>query len=507
MPETRYLYTNGETVKNIDLPAYRDEAWNWISGKPEDTTNESLYSKVAAVFRVANMTAESIANMPFSIYKGETEYDTSETWQNKVGFMHDPRELLRLWRLSLFMTNTAYGLMEGNRAIKKLRYILPESITPKIDKWDGLVGFERRIGTDTRYYPIDEGRIVHIWRLDHTTELQPSKHTEFRALMAAAGVLYYADYYIQSFFQRGGIKPTMLMVKGVPTPADREKIEGVWDKVIHGWTKYLGKVFNADAIDTKVIGEGIDNLTDSALHDAKLADIAMAAGMPLSLLLSNSANYATAKTEYTVWFRDSVIPWAWFIQGQLNEQLFKPLGLRFEFRPEMSEKGQEEEKERAGAYRAYVASGMKPSIAAQVVGIDLPDGVEYEDLDESMPEQKPVAGGASDAPIADIPAEDDGVMVPEKSLTTLTIKQLRELELWQDLAFRKLKQKKSLDFPFVCKEVPEDIATLIREKLPHCINEREIEQAFHLERRDDDALKELATALNKAVDLVMAEAT
>jgi len=309
---------------------------------------------------------------------------------------------------------------------------------------------------------------------------------------------------VQSFFQRGGIKPTMLMVKGVPTPADREKIEGVWDKIVHGWTKYLGKVFNADAIDTKVIGEGIDNLTDSSLHDAKLADIAMAAGMPLSLLLSNSANYATAKTEYTVWFRDSVIPWAWFMQGQLNEQLFKPLGLRFEFRPEMSEKGQEEEKERAGAYRAYVSSGMKPSIAAQVVGIDLPDGVEYEDLDESMLEAKPA--GASDAPIEEIEPEDDGVVVPEKSLTTLTIKQLRELELWQDLAFRKLKNGKSLDFPFVCKEVPEEIGTMIRERLPHCQNEREIEAAFHLERRDDDALKELATALNKAVEVVMAEA-
>lgn len=482
MPETRYLYTNGETVKNIDLPAYRDEAWNWISGKPEDTTNESLYSKVAAVFRVANMTAESIANMPFSIYKGETEYDTSENWENKVGFMHDPRELLRLWRLSLFMTNTAYGLMEGNRAIKKLRYILPESITPKIDKWDGLVGFERRIGTDTRYYPIDEGRIVHLWRLDHTTELQPSKHTEFRALMAAAGVLYYADYYIQSFFQRGGIKPTMLMVKGVPTPADREKIEGVWDKVIHGWTKYLGKVFNADAIDTKVIGEGIDNLTDSALHDAKLADIAMAAGMPLSLLLSNSANYATAKTEYTVWFRDTVIPWAWFIQGQLNEQLFKPLGLRFEFRPEMSDKGQEEEKERAGAYRAYVAAGMKPSIAAQVVGIDLPPEIKYADLDDVfvLPQAQPVNKEEISIEEAEEPEIEE-----QKSVTLLTIDQLRELEHWQDLAFRKLKQGKSLAFPWVSKTLPEEVASAIRERLPECKTTAEIERVFQLDARDD----------------------
>jgi hypothetical protein len=208
----------------------------------------------------------------------------------------------------------------------------------------------------------------------------------------------------------------------------------------------------------------------------------MAAGMPLSLLLSNSANYATAKTEYAVWFRDSVIPWAWFIQGQLNEQLFKPLGLRFEFRPEMSDKGQEEEKERAGAYRAYVAAGMKPSIAAQVVGIDLPPEIKYADLDDVfvLPQAQPVNKEEISIEEAEEPEIEE-----QKSVTLLTIDQLRELEHWQDLAFRKLKQGKSLAFPWVSKTLPEEVASAIRERLPECKTTAEIERVFQLDARDD----------------------
>ena len=118
----------------------------------------------------------------------------------------------------------------------------------------------------------------------------------------------------------------MLMVKGVPNPQEREKIESIWEKVIHGWSKYLGKVFNADAMEVQTIGEGIENLKDCTLHEERLADIAMAAGMPLSLLVANSANYATARTEYTSWFRNSVVPWSGFMADAMNDVLFTPMG-------------------------------------------------------------------------------------------------------------------------------------------------------------------------------------
>jgi len=510
MPKTLHLFTDGATVKGIDLPQYPDAAWDWITGAPEVKDND-LYSRVAAVYRCANMTADALSNLPFVILRGEDEFDSSDDWQNKVGFMKNPRELLRLWRLSLFMTNSAYGFLEGpanRRKYTNLRYLVPTTIAPVADR-EGLKGFKRQLGSESVFYSVEDGRIFYIFKLDHTTELLPSSHTEFKALMAAAGVLFYSNYYVQSFFQRGGIKPALLSVQGVPTPQEREKIESVWDKVVHGWSKYLGKVISAETMDVKVIGDGIDNLKDSSLHDEKLADIAMAAGMPLSLLLANSANYATAQTEYEMWFRDKIVPDSHIVAASLNEQLFEPMGLRFEFRPEESEHGQEEEKARAYAYTMYVSSGMRPSIAAEMLGLDLPQGVEFESLDEGWvpkSERLPQFGEIKPKPDAgtarQMREEEQDSKPPEvkNEPTTLTIQQLRELELWQDMAFRKLKQKKDLDFPFVCKAVPEEIASKIRDRLPDCKNERDIENCFQMSHREDDAIKQLADALNKAVE-------
>jgi len=105
VPENLHYFTDGKTLKGIDLPQYPDSAWNWITCAPDDTKDEELYARVAAVYRVANLSAEAIANVPFAIYKGDQEFDTSDDWQNKVGFLPNIRELLRLWRLSLFSAN------------------------------------------------------------------------------------------------------------------------------------------------------------------------------------------------------------------------------------------------------------------------------------------------------------------------------------------------------------------------------------------------------------------
>jgi hypothetical protein len=499
---------DGQAVKNLDLPQYPDAAWTWITGAP-DNQDLDLYSKVATVYRVANMTADAVSNLPFSVLRNGEEVDQSDDWQNIIGFMGNPRELIRLWRLSLFFTNSAYGFMEGNRAIRNLRYIVPTTIQPVVTR-DGLTGFKRTVGGVSTEYSLKDNRIFYVWKLDHTTELLPSKHTEFKALMASAGVLYYADYYTQNFFQRGGIKPALLSVSGVPNPQEREKIESVWDKVVHGWYKYLGKVISADTMDVKVIGDGIDNLSNSALHNEKIQDIAIAAGMPLSLLLANSANYATAKIEYATWFRDKIVPDAHTIEDALNEQMFAPYGLKFEFRPEITMTGTEEEKSRAGAYATYVGAGVKPSIAAQLVGLDMPPNIEYEDLDEGWQSgEQDKTEVVKPKPQTDEPdemeEEERRAEAEMKNATLLTLPQLRELEHWQDLAFRKFKQGKALNFPWVCKALPEDVASRIRERLVRCRTEEEIEQAFELSARDDDeALKMLADALNRAVESVTA---
>lgn len=510
MANTKFIYTNGEIKSDLEFLQYRDSSWNWITGAPE-TVDDDLYGKVAAVFRAVNLTADAVASMPFALVDAASgeDYDVSEKWENKVGFMPNPSELLRLWRMSLFMTNAAYGFMEGNRVVKNLRYIVPSTITPIVNSEDGLTGFKRTVGTSSQDYTLKDRRIFWMWRRDYSTELLPSKYTEFKACMAAAGIMYLSDYYIQNFFQRGGIKPSMLMVKGVPNAQEREKIESIWDKVIHGWSKYLGKIFNADAIEVKTIGEGIENLKDSSLREDQLESIALAAGMPLSLLVSNSANYATAETEYTAWFRNSIVPWSGFMADVMNDVLFTPMGLRFEFRYEMSEEGQEEEVKRSIAYARYVQSGMKPSVAAQIVGIDLPGDMEYEDLDPDE-EAQPTTDSAP-RPNADLMKPEPGEEMPEEAEEKRfvpSMKQMGEIKLWHDIARRKMKRGDSMEFEFT-SSLPDDIHAGIAGKIAASTNGEQLDEAFDLSgveqpeyKTGDSELFALVTALNKAVEVI-----
>lgn len=389
----RYIMTDG--VKSIDLPQFPNEAWTFYSGDNSEG-KEDFYGRVSSVFRAFNITADVTAAIPFALVdKSGNDYDISTEWENKVGFMKYPKELIRLWRMSLSATNSAYGFMENIRGEgKNLRYILPSSITPLLDRehGNGLIGFKRTVGTRSDEYALGKKNpIFWMWRRDHTTELLPAKATQFQALCAAAGILYYSDNHIQAFFKRGGIKPTMLVLKGMTTKDQIEKIEGIWTKIISGAYKYLGKVFQgvdaSGGLEALPIGEGVDNLKDETLTRSKVEDIAMAMGIPLSIMLANSANYATAQVEYKSWYDTSLAPWCSFMAEEMTDKLFKPLNLRFEFRPEMTDPGQEDEVARASAYSTYVNAGIKPSIAAQVIGMELPQGIEFATLD-AMQEEK-----------------------------------------------------------------------------------------------------------------------
>lgn len=516
--KNRYMFTDG--VKSIDLPQYPNEAWHFYGEEPEKT--KDYYASVAAVFRAVNITADATANMPFALVKGNHDYDHSDKWENKVGFMPNPWELIRLWRMSLTMTNTAYAFMENKPAL--LRYIVPTTITPIVDSVKGLTAFKRTLGTSSREYDIVNGNcpVKYMWRLDHTTELLPTKSTEFKAMCAAAGILYYSDYFVESFFKRGGIKPTMLILKGMTNKDTVEKIEGIWDKIIRGYYKYLGKIFQgvdaAGGLEAQTIGEGVDSMKDDTLTQSKIADVAMAMGIPLSILLANSANYATAQVEYKTWYDNKLLPDCRFMASALNDQIFTKFGLRFEFRPEMTDPGQEDEVSRAGAYSAYITAGILPSVAAQIVGIELPEGVEFAALD-AMAKEKTEQAQRNKEAIAESQSSTDTQSSTDEQRAEKTpptkfvpnIDQLHELELWRKFAFRKLKKGEPLDFPFDVKTLPEEVASVIRWDLAGSTDEDGIRSAFDVDTtidiipietaaKSDMAILELANAINKAVD-------
>jgi hypothetical protein len=453
------FYLNGMSgLKGIDLPQYPDEAWDWISNAPE--TETALYNSVAFMYRAVQLTAGAVADMPFAIVSeasGE-DVDVSTEWKNKLGFMPNPNRLMQLLEMSIIMYGKGYLFRERNKVrTLGLRYISPSTVEPRIDGVNGLIGFRRAFGPSI--LDLEPQDLLYFWEPDPRVELGPPMSWRFTAMLDAAGLLKWYDYFVTEFAKRGGVLPTMLMVKGIPSVNERDRMENYWDKFMKGAFRVAGKIFNAEVLSVATVGEGPKEIGEGALTERKREDIAVAAGIPLDMLLSNAANYATANVSRKNWITQTVLPDCHFIAGVFNAQLLGPLGMRMEYRPETLNEFQEEEAQRAGAWKLYVDGGMKKDIAAQVVGIEPPPGVEFDDMFTEEPEDEtPPAAPAQPAPEPPMPDMEEPEDEPNEDTTPMMgAKGWKDLETWRRLAMKAAKNGKPADFVFTTTEIPPQV--------------------------------------------------
>ena len=150
-----YFFDNSSKAYSVldDTPGL----WTYFSNAPRQEI-DVLYAKVSAVFRAFNLKANTVGNMPFVLTHLKTgeEYDSSASWENKIKFLPNPSELLRLDTLSYMHTNTVYNLVTRDilgRKDKHLVNTVPSAFTPVTDPITGnLMHVERRVGVGVEKY-------------------------------------------------------------------------------------------------------------------------------------------------------------------------------------------------------------------------------------------------------------------------------------------------------------------------------------------------------------------
>lgn len=323
-----------DNKKSIELLQYPEDAWTYLTGQPDggEAGIKDYFKAVPWLFRGIGLRADAVSTMPFSIYRGENEIDTSVNYENVVEFLPNPKRTLKLLEMSLALMGVGYLFNVRNNVVTlDLKYLNPNTITPIIDEREGLAGFKRTLAKTTEYEVED---IVYFWLEDPYIELGEPNTSPAKAALMASGVLANVDEFVAAFFKRGAIKATIFSAKGMGQ-SDAKSFETWWNKFITGVANsFKTKVLNAEAMEPTVVGDGIDGLQDSELTKEKREDIATALGIPHSILFSNAANYATAKQDDRHFYDKTIVPESKFIQYALNEQVFKPLDLRLEFHPE-----------------------------------------------------------------------------------------------------------------------------------------------------------------------------
>ncbi len=306
--------------------------------------------------------------------------------------------------------------------------------------------------------------------------------------LAAAGVSINIDRFASAFFQRGAIPATILQVENGYDPAQQQRLENWWKKLLQGVKRAWETIAVPMSIKPIVVGSPIKDLAVPELENQVREKICASLGVAESIA-GQAANYAVSKEDYLSFYRDTIIPEAGVIEPALNEQVFNPQGIQLTFNPEELDIMQEDETSRAQAFAQYVTGGLPATWAAEMLGLEAPEGHTWEELDRQQKEaerqkaeaqaaqlekmrqaqqpgaqQQPVAastGGNGHQPGEPMPVAEGAQPSAPKAL-------LDDLRRWREKA-----RNRGADKAFESDVIPTGIKALVRERLLH-----EPERAF-----------------------------
>jgi hypothetical protein len=543
------LYKNlarGMELKEIDFSAWGglENFLMATSTGAGGTAKPSLLRRVVPwIAKACDMTATRVATLPFDILdESDAVYDCSATWKNKLGGMPAPTHIIALIAESLCM-GKAYVIPTVMRnTLLNLQYCAPHTVVPLITT-QGLSYFPRTsdwgqggiyapagIGAETgdaydttTAIPVDsneqytangapvritggifKGEMMYFWLPDSDIEIGPAKNYPMATALMATGILSKANLSIDLLADHGFIPPTLLAVSGTITQPERERAENFWNDFMRGFSKLRAKILNTEKMDIKQVGAGMAELGSGAYKDIsneQKETIGAAFGIPAAIFMSDMAFASEVNPLVRQWLENGIfVKIQNTIESTFNSQLLNRFGLRLKFKPEQLKAFQEDESKRAAAYRMYVSAGMRPSIVAPMLGIDLPEDVEPEALDEMYNKElenkdKPVAPlGNAIQPPQDRPEQGKGAQAqPEQA--PMNADMAKDLSLWKDISLRNFRKGKGRAVDFECKALPESIACHIREKLSEAKTELDIVKAFDLDQTMPTVKSEAALVL------------
>ena len=368
MAKDLHLLQGSMKMRMEDLPP---EAWRMISGNQETGDAQNLYSTVAILFRCINARADAAASVPFRLENRRGRaVETSDDWRGGMGFLPYPKTLIRQMFMSMDFTNSAYSKILKNqyKIVKGLQYFVPTTITPKFDDNGNLLYFKRTVSGKT-LDPIQPEEMFYYWKQDAFVEVGASPNTPVKAALQAAGILNSLGAFVQSYFEGGAIDPVIAAIPRSTDKDERERLSGLLNRSLTG-IKNLGKIFLASTDDVKLtqpLRNGLESLKKTELTQEQRENVALAMGVPLSFLLGNQANYATATQEEKTMIRWGVQPNLELLFEAMSTQLYSEMG--YKLRPDFDnlEAFQEEEVQRSSALSAFIDAVQKPKTKEQLV--------------------------------------------------------------------------------------------------------------------------------------------
>lgn len=456
------------------------QGWTLLGGVTTSTETE-YFRTIPWLYRAVKDRSNLVGRMPFAILKNGIEIDSSSNYQNKLECLPNPTTLFKRLEMSIAITGRAYVLKETNNNgyVKNLKYLVPTTIKEVYSKDGTITGYERTVNGQN--ITLKPEQIIAIYDPDHATENGPGVSSAVTAALQSAGVLYNADRFVSSFFERGAIKATILTTLGF-SQSEAERMQHWWEDVVTGIKNaWSAVVLRGEGVKATVVGEGLESLQNDSLTTSQRQNIATALGVPESRMWSSAANYATANSDMKMYYDATIIPDCDLIAEGFKTQLFirehKLEGYTLDYQYETIDVFQADVAQQANAMASLKNSGIPLLMAADLVGLELTD------------EQRAELEGLQDEPKTEqaIPAQPDTASEMPANETELVQAEyqpndqspfMNDMRRWQRKAAKRVKDGKPAACEFESDYIDGATHARISTQLQACKTADDVKSVF-----------------------------
>ena len=437
----------------VSLPSWVDQL---KSGDKLSGTVDA-YSKFPPLYRAVNIRSDTLSSVPFKIERNGELSD----WYFRTSL----QSLLRDTERSLLLTGAAFWLkLMNGRILVGFQVLNPLTITVDMDmtKFNGLdprsaYTFTQNVNNKT--WKFDSNQIIYFREPSFTDEVRHGL-APAEVAMQASQLGFYLDRFTAAFFEHGA-QPITIMSMPIDVSKDElNRFSQDWLAKFNGVVNSFRTAFiRGGDIKTTVITPPIKDLMLSELYDRAVAQTAMALGVPLTMLESKAANYATASSDRTSFYAETIIPRLALYEQVINQQLLEPIDYKLTFQPEAMTIFQVDEAQRAQSL-----------VLLTQAGIPVRDGMIMLGMDYELTYAQVLPPSIDPTPIQPAPE----VPIIEADLP----QNVRAYTLWRRKAEKKFVGGKSLDFPFTSPDISEEDSAWIAFHLPDCKSMHEIKHLF-----------------------------
>lgn len=376
MAKLFYGTKNLKSILNLSASEYHDLIGHDVRPGGKGNPWDSAYYR-GTVYKRAGMSAA----IPRRIMKGGQEVD-------ELPFKMDIADLI--WRCSVALDRFggAYGgIVDSVGGMpSRVRWFDPDTIELNYRKGPLLV-FDRRIGgkiiasyeyePETETAAAEDAGFWWVWA-PGMQEIGPGTPLEDGAKSPAV-LLNASDKLSLSYVENGAIAGHFITAEHNPPDPEKSRVQALLNRVFGRGIESANSIeVFPSGMNIQKIGTSPNEWDLSSMDAGNMTDVSAVMDTPAMLLNPDvGANRALLDRVTSNWVNYTILPHTQRIVDAFNHHILEPAGYTIELNAQGLTIEQEEEKQRALAWSQYVLRGADPDTVATMLGLDIPEGMEF----------------------------------------------------------------------------------------------------------------------------------